>query len=70
MKGIKALAALPARGTRAASVLAMMGLAACSTSEGPPRPVAMVPAAPVQAIEPAAITRLLPDNVVASAEVV
>ena len=72
MNRIKALAGVPAQRIRAATVLAMagMGLAACSTNQGPPRPVAMVPAAPVQAIEPAAVTRLVPDAVAASAEVV
>lgn len=52
MNRIKALAGVPAQRIRAATVLAMagMGLAACSTNQGPPRPVAMVPAAPVKAI--------------------
>ena len=72
MKGIKALAAVPAQRTRAATVLAMasLGLAACSTNQGPPRPVAMVPAAPVSVIAPAAHNRIVPDDVAASAEVV
>lgn len=70
MNWIGTLATLPARGTRAAAMLAMTGLAACSTSEGPPRPVAMAPAAPVKAIEPTAPTRMVRDAVAASAEVV
>jgi hypothetical protein len=72
MKGIKALAAVPAQRTRAATVLAMasLGLAACSTNQGPPRPVAMVPAAPVSVIAPAAHNRIVPDDVAARAEVV
>lgn len=67
MKGIKALATVPAQRTRAATVLAMagLGLAACSTNQGPPRPVAMVPAAPVSVIAPAAHNRIVPDDVAA-----
>ena len=70
MNKFKTLAAVPARGTRALSMLTMVGLAACTTGEGPPRPVAVAPAAPVKAIEPAAVTRIVPDAVAASAEVV
>lgn len=67
MNRIKTLAARPAQWTSATMLLA---LAACSTSEGPPRPVAMAPAAPVTAIAPTAPSRLVPDAVAASAEVV
>ena len=67
MNRIKLLAARPAQWTSATMLLA---LAACSTSEGPPRPVAMAPAAPVTAIAPAAPARMVPDAVAASAEVV
>ncbi len=72
MNGIKALAAVPAQRTRAATMLAMagLGLAACSTNQAPPRPVAMVPAAPVTVMAPAAHNRIVPDEVAASADVV
>lgn len=67
MNRIKPLAARPAQWTSAAMLLALTG---CSTGNGPPRGVATAPAAPVTAIAPTAPTRLVPDAVAASAEVV
>jgi hypothetical protein len=67
MNRIKLLAARPAQYT---SVAMLMALAGCSTNKPPPRPVAMVPAAPVSVIAPAAHNRIVPDDVAARAEVV
>jgi hypothetical protein len=68
MNPINRLAGAPA--ARATMVLALLGMAACSTGPAPRRAVATAPAAPVKAIAPAADARLVPDAVAASAEVV
>ncbi|WP_017667475.1 hypothetical protein [Sandarakinorhabdus sp. AAP62] len=69
MHNIKALASMPAKGTHVFTMLSLLALAACSTGMRPP-PQAAAPPTQVTAVVPTAPTRIVPDAVAASAEVV